>query len=65
MNGSSDKGSCSRRALTLDIYKQPMKLQMPDQRDAYRTIVGAVFSCLTVLVVLAYSGLKMQTLVTM
>ena len=59
------KGSCSRRALSLDIYKQPIKLQMPDKKDAYRTIAGTVFSCLTIVLVLTYSGLKLQTLVSL
>ena len=56
---------CGSRALTIDIYKQPIRLQTPDQKDTYRTMAGAIFSCITLMAVASYAAFKLNQLITL
>ena len=46
------------KALSLDIYRQPFLFFMPDEKPMYRTLLGAVLSLVTILVMLAMGIVK-------
>ena len=58
-SGSNNSRSCVRRALSFDIYKQPIKLRTPDRNDSYRTMTGSIFSFITFLLLMSYGGIKL------
>ena len=49
-------------SLFLDIYRQPFRLLLPDGHDTYRTLIGAVLSFLSIVVLLAYGSFKFTKL---
>ena len=51
--------------LSFDIYNSPVKLRTPDQRDAYRTLLGSIFGILTFCLCMTYAGLKLQSLISL
>ena len=53
---------CQKGTLKLDLYKQPFRLLLPDEKDEYRTFAGALLTVITVIIVLVYAGFKLQTL---
>ena len=57
--------SFQRRLLTLDMYRRPFLLLLPDENDMYRTLLGSVLSILTLTLVLTYAGFKTTDLVSM
>lgn len=48
-----------RFILKFDIYKEPLKLQLPDKSNQYRTFCGSLLSFFTISVLLFYVGFKM------
>ena len=49
--------------LHLDLYKQPFRLLLPDRKNEYRTFTGAALTILTIIVLLAYGGVKLSALI--
>ena len=58
-----NRSTCQKGVLALDIYKQPIRLQLPDSSDRYRTFLGSMLSCMTVWLVSLYAVYKLHTLV--
>ena len=54
---------CAERMLTLDLYREPFRVLLPDNEGKYRTLLGAIFSLATMFVLLTYAGFKFNTLV--
>ena len=50
--------------LTVDLYKQPFQLLLPDGKYEYRTFTGAVLTIFTFMIMLSYSSFKMTMMVT-
>ena len=50
---------CQKATLKFDLYKQPFRLLLPDEKDEYRTFVGAMLTIVTVITVVVYGGLKL------
>ena len=48
----------------MDIYKQPIKLRTPDNKDNYNTLVGAILSVITFIFVFSYGGFKLSSLIS-
>ena len=46
----------------MDRYRTPFRLLMPGNTDQYRTIIGTVFTVLTLSLVLSYATYKLQDL---
>ena len=51
-----------KKALNLDIYRTPFLFKLPDNKERYRTFLGAILSVLTIIAVLAYGGYKFLVL---
>ena len=58
----SRKESCQKFVIKFDLYKQPFRLLLPDQKDEYRTFCGSLLTIFTLLVTLAYAVVKLQIL---
>ena len=50
---------CQKGTLKLDLYKQPFRLLLPDEKDEYRTFAGSLLTVMTVIIVLVYGGYKL------
>ena len=55
--------SCQRGTLRFDLYKQPFRMLLPDQKDEYRTFIGAVLTISSIITVLVFATFKIDTLV--
>ena len=53
---------CQKATLKFDLYKQPFRLLLPDEKDEYRTFAGALLTIVTVITVVVYASLKLVTL---
>ena len=51
-----------QRMLSLDLYRLPFRLLLPDNQDQYRTFLGSILSIFTVVIILTYTGYKMAQL---
>ena len=56
---------CQRNILRFDFYKQPFRLILPDEKDAYRTLTGACLTALTFVFMLLYLLAKVQAMITL
>ena len=50
--------------MALDIYQEPLKLQLPDGNDEYRTLCGSILSIFTFAFVGLYAAYKLLTLLS-
>ena len=48
--------------MILDRYRTPFRLLMPGNTDQYRTVLGTIFTILTLLLVMSYGSYKFQVL---
>ena len=55
--------SCQQRFLSLDIYRLPFRLLLPDENGMYRTFLGSMLSLLTIVTVIIYGAYKTNDLV--
>ena len=55
---------CQQATLKFDLYKQPFRLLLPDEKDEYRTFAGAVLTICSIFVVMIYAGFKISTLLS-
>ena len=55
---------CQRRFLNLDLFRQPFNFLLPDQKDRYRTFLGALLSLITLMGLVAYSVVRLTALAT-
>ena len=46
----------------VDIFKRPFYFLMPDEKEYYSTYLGTMFSILSILILLSYSGYKLRDL---
>ena len=53
---------CQKKTLSLDIYRRPFQLLLPDGQAQYRTFLGTMLSLLTFFVVVTYAGYKLRDL---
>ena len=53
---------CQKSTLRFDLYKQPFRLLLPDEKDTYRTFVGAMLTIFSIILVLVYAGFKVGNL---
>ena len=53
---------CQKFTIKADLYKQPFRLLLPDEKDEYRTFAGATLTICTLAVVLIYAVIKLQIL---
>lgn len=51
--------------LNLDIYRQPFRLLLPDEKGMYRTFLGSMLSILTIVTVGVFGVFKIYDLVNM
>ena len=58
----SRKESCQKFVIKFDLYKQPFRLLLPDEKDEYRTFCGSLLTIFTLSVTLVYAVLKLQIL---
>ena len=49
-------------SINLDLYKQPFRLLLPDEKDEYRTFAGAILTICTFFLGLIYAVIKLQIL---
>ena len=56
------KESCQKFVTKFDLYKQPFRLLLPDEKDEYRTFCGSLLTLFTLLTVSVYAGLKLKIL---
>ena len=56
---------CQKGTLRFDLYKQPFRLLLPDEKDMYRTLAGALLTIFSVVLVLVYAGYKVGILVSL
>ena len=50
--------------LSIDIYRRPFLLLFPDQRNYHRTLIGSVFSVITIMAILGYALLRIEDLLS-
>ena len=50
------------RFMKIDLFAQPFRLLLPDREDKYRSILGAVFSLGTLIILIGYALYKIQEL---
>ena len=50
--------------LTVDLYKQPFQLLLPDGKYEYRTFTGAILTIFTFMIMISYSLFKLTMMVT-
>ena len=50
---------CQKFTIKVDLYKQPFRLLLPDEKDEYRTFAGAILTICTFIIVLVYASLKL------
>ena len=43
-----------QKALLMDLYQEPFRLLLPDNRDAHRTVLGSCLSLVTLTIMLIY-----------
>ena len=55
---------CQKSTLKFDLYKQPFRLLLPDEKDEYRTFAGAILTICSIFLVLIYAGFKVSTLIS-
>ena len=48
--------------LYADLYKQPFKFLFPDEKDTYRTFMGAIMTIFTVILVMVFAYFKLERL---
>ena len=53
---------CQKFTIKADLYKQPFRLLLPDEKDEYRTFAGSILTICTFIVVLIYATIKLQIL---
>ena len=53
---------CAKFTIKADLYKQPFRLLLPDEKDEYRTFAGAMLTICTLAVVLIYAVIKLHIL---
>ena len=51
-----------KHVVVLDQYRTPFRLLLPGNTDQYRTVLGTVFTILTLSLVLSYATYKLQDL---
>ena len=54
---------CQQKMLSLDLYRQPLLMLLPDGKNEYRTFTGAMLSILTIMVVLTYASFKFNAMI--
>ena len=59
----SSSERCQKFTIKLDLYKQPFRLLLPDEKDEYRTFAGASLTIFTLSAVLIFAIIKLQILV--
>lgn len=62
-NNPAAQKSCKQRLLILDIYKEPIRLVLPDGKGLYRTSCGAILTLFTITVLVAYAVFKIEDLI--
>ena len=53
---------CQKRTLTLDMYRRPFHLFLPDDQPLYRSFLGSMLSVLTIMLLISYGGWKLTNL---
>ena len=59
-------GSCDRlseKFINIDLFGRPFTLMLPNEHRYYKTLVGAVMTLVTVIVVVSYAVYKLQLLI--
>ena len=62
---SGQSMTCKRyqkHVVVLDRYRTPFRLLLPGNTDQYRTVLGTIFTVLTLSLVLSYATYKLQDL---
>ena len=60
--GDFSCGNLKQKVLAIDLFDQPFYFMMPDHRDRYRTILGAVLTIITFILILGYGLFKITDL---
>lgn len=60
----SPRQSCRDKALKLDLYRETFNFQLPNKTATYRTLIGAIASCVTIMLVGLFAIYKLTSLVT-
>lgn len=53
---------CMQVMLYADLYKQPFKFLLPDEKDTYRTFMGSIMTIVTVIFVMVFAYFKLERL---
>ena len=48
--------------IKFDLYKQPFRLLLPDEKDNYRTFCGAILTILSIIAVIVFASMKLSIL---
>ena len=51
---------CQKGVLRFDLYKQPFRLLLPDEKDNYRTFAGSILTICSIIAIIVYASLKLN-----
>ena len=54
---------CQKRTLSIDMYRRPFHLFLPDNQSLYRSFLGAMLSIMTILLLSSYALWKLANLI--
>ena len=54
---------CQRRTLSIDMYRRPFHLFLPDDQSRYRSFLGVILSIVTILLLSSYAAWKIINLI--
>ena len=60
----SSGSTCMSRIKAVDIFKRPFYFLMPDKTEYYRSVLGTIFSFVTILIIMVNGSFKFADMVS-